>query len=278
MVRVSFSAAVVAWCFTPTQAAEGAKVLDQPSDLDLTGVVKAINFGNSSDQTISGVRFRAAPANATVDGVKNVAQGMVKVGSGSQTVPHIGDSDEDNALEQILGTSIFGSNQGKNIDMDIPVPNGFYRVQLILYDGWKSVTGNRRDVDHYVEGALAAKHYHDYPEQGNTPHAGNIATYVFEVTDGNIDIKLAGLVPNAHLSGLVISKVPVPKNQKTPNLKKDEKWVVADRTDELLNKMDPELKSQYIALKRDMTRRGHFKQFANQTFRQSDISRGIFDS
>ena len=101
VVRVSLSAAVVAWCFTlvrvartcsvpgavnqaskrrnirytfaitaVTQAAEGAKVLDRPTDLDLSGVVKAINFGETANQAIGGVIFRAAPANSTVDGVK----------------------------------------------------------------------------------------------------------------------------------------------------------------------------------------------------------------
>jgi len=50
VVRVMFSAVVVAWCFTPIQAAEVAKVLDQPMDLNLSGVIKAINFGETAYQ------------------------------------------------------------------------------------------------------------------------------------------------------------------------------------------------------------------------------------
>lgn len=43
-------------------AVAGTEVLDQPTDLDLTDVVKAINFGDTTDQEIGGVAFLAAPA------------------------------------------------------------------------------------------------------------------------------------------------------------------------------------------------------------------------
>ncbi|KKK86615.1 hypothetical protein LCGC14_2761480, partial [marine sediment metagenome] len=200
-------------------AGASAGVLDEPTDLDLSGVVKAINFGNTTNQVIGGVTFLAAPANSTVDEVKNVAQGMVSAGQGVQTLPELGDGKDDDALEQLLGTSVFGWDGGTNIGLAIPVPNGFYRVQLILYDGWQSVTGNRRDVDHYVEGSLAAANHQDYVQQNNTPHAGSIAAYVFEVTDGQIDIEVVGLIPNAHLSGLIISKLSPAAGQKAPALK-----------------------------------------------------------
>jgi len=240
-----------------------AKVLDQPSDLDLSDVIKAINFGKTTDQVIGGVTFLAAPANATVDGVKNVAQGMVTVGQHRQTLPDIGGTKDDDALEQLLGTSIYGHERGTDIDIDIPVANGFYRVQLILYDGWQSVTGNQRDVDHYVEGTLAAASYRDYAEQKSTPNAGSIATYVFEVTDGNIDMQLSGLVPNAHLSGLIVRELSLPAGQKTPDLKQGETWVVP----EVAVEGDPELTRQYRALKRDLKMRSMFQQVAHQTFR-----------
>ncbi len=158
-------------------AGANAAVLDEPADLDLSGVVKAINFGDTTDQVIGGVTFRAAPVNSTVDEVKNVAQGMVKVGQNGQTLPELGDGKDDDALEQLLGTSVFGWDGGTNIELDIPVPNGFYRVQLILYDGWQSVTSNRRDVDHYVEGALAAANCQDYIDRCSTYKRRRLSEY-----------------------------------------------------------------------------------------------------
>jgi hypothetical protein len=185
-----------------------AKVLDQPAHLEMDAVVVAINFGITTDQTIGDVTFRAAKANSTVGGLKNIAVGTVGVKQYKQALPEIGSTKDDNALEQILGTSIFGQSGEKSIKMTLDVPNGFYRVQLIIYDGWQSVTGNKRDVNHYVEGILVSGHYQDYAEQNGTPNAGSIASYVFEVVDGQINLSVEGLVPNAHLSGVIINKLP----------------------------------------------------------------------
>jgi mono/diheme cytochrome c family protein len=185
-----------------------AEVLDQPADLDLDAVVVAINFGTTTDQTIRGATFRAATANSTVGGLKNRAVGTVGVKQYKQTFPKIGSTKDDNSLEQILGTSIFGQSGEKSIKITVDVPNGLYRAQLIIYDGWQSVTGNKRDVNHYVEGVLASGHYQDFVEQNGTPDAGSVVSYVFEVLDGHIDLSVEGLVPNAHLSGLIISKLP----------------------------------------------------------------------
>ncbi len=248
-------------------AAVNAEVLDEPADLDLGGAVKAINFGVTTDQAIGGVMFLAAPVNSTVDGVKNVAQGMVAVGQHGQTLPDLGGGKEDDALEQLLGTSIFGHQRGTDIDIDIPVVNGFYRVQLILYDGWQSVTGNKRNVNHLIEGTPAATSFQDYVAQGNTPDAGCIATYVFEVKDGNIDIVVSGLVPNAHLSGLIVSKLALPPGKKTPNVKPGEVWVVPTPSVE----GDPELVRQYRALERDLKMRSMFAGVADETFRREAL-------
>ncbi len=240
-------------------------VLDEPADLDLSGIVTAINFGDTTDQVIGGVKFRAAPANATVQRVTNRAIGAVKVGQHGQTLPELGSGKDDDAMEQLLGTSIFGCDTGStNIELDIPVPNGYYRAQLILYDGWQSVTGNRRDVDHYVEGTLAAAHCQDYVQQNRTPNAGSLATYVFEVTDGQIDIDVVGLIPNAHLSGLIISRLSLSAGQKSPTLNPGETWVAPDAT----GGGDPEPRQQYITLQHDLARRDMFEKVADQTFRR----------
>jgi hypothetical protein len=184
-----------------------AEVLDQPADLDLDAVVVAINFGITTDQTIGGVTFRAATANSTVSGLKNSAVGTVGVKFANQTLPEMGSAIDDNALEQILGSSIYGQSGEKSIKMSMDIPNGFYRAQLIIYDGWESVTGNKRDVNHHVEGIHARGHYQDFAEQNRTSNAGSIASYAFEVVDGQIDLSVEGLVPNAHLSGVIISKL-----------------------------------------------------------------------
>ena len=118
-----------------------AKVLDQPAHLELRDVVVAINFGTTTDQTIAGVTFRAATANSLVAGLKNSAVGTVSIRQYEQTLPEMGSTNDDNALEQILGTSIFGRSGEKSIRMSLDVPNGFYRAQLIIYDGWETVTG-----------------------------------------------------------------------------------------------------------------------------------------
>ena len=185
-----------------------ADVLDQPARLELDAVVVAINFGTTTDQTIAGVTFRAATANSLVGGLKNSAVGTVSIRQYEQTLPEMGSTNDDNALEQILGTSIFGQSGDKSIRMSLDVPNGFYRAQLIIYDGWETVTGNKRDNNHHVEGILASGHYDDFVEQSRTPNAGSIASYVFEVVDGKLDLSVEGLVPNAHLSGVIINKLP----------------------------------------------------------------------
>jgi hypothetical protein len=185
-----------------------AGVLDKPSRLNLDAVVVAINFGTTTDQKIAGVTFRAAAANSKVGGLRNSAVGTVSIREYEQTLPEIGSTTDDNALEQILGTSIFGQSGDKSIRLSLDVPNGFYRAQLILYDGWETVTGNKRDNNHHVEGVLGFGHYDDFIEQSGTPNAGSIASYVFEVVDGTLDLSVEGLLPNAHLSGVIINRLP----------------------------------------------------------------------
>ncbi|KKM53408.1 hypothetical protein LCGC14_1554280, partial [marine sediment metagenome] len=252
--------------------AEG-KVIDSPGGLDLKDVVKAINFGITTDQVIGGVTFRAAGANSTVDGVKNTALGAVNVGAGRQTLPNIGSSDDDNALEQILGTSILGSNQTKNnIEMNISVPNGYYKAQLIIYDGWKAVTGGTRNVNHYAEGTKCAVNRDDYVEQGNTPNAGSVSSYVFEVIDGEINLKLEGLVPNAHLSGVVINKL---SSLNAVDLKPGDSFVQYDigesKRNALMESLAPEIREQYLTLEDHLIKRSMFDKVAKQTLRQDAL-------
>ncbi|MDB4676874.1 DUF1592 domain-containing protein [bacterium] len=64
-------------------------VLKSEADLDLSDPLKAINFGDTKDVQLGDVRFVAAPANSTVDGVTNQAAGDVFSGEFAQKLPRI---------------------------------------------------------------------------------------------------------------------------------------------------------------------------------------------
>ncbi len=72
-----------------TGAAVSTGIVETEMDLDLEDVIKAINFGDTKDVRIGDVRFVAAPANSTVDGVTNKAAGDVFSGEFAQKLPQI---------------------------------------------------------------------------------------------------------------------------------------------------------------------------------------------
>ena len=172
-------------------------LLDEPADLDLTNVLRAINFGVTTDQTISGVLFSAADAGATVDGVTNTASGSIYTGQYDMTVADIGDTADDDALEEILSASIYGS-----VDIDVPVPPGNYQVQTLYFEAWPaSATPGARTCNLTIEGTLVAADYDQYAEQGASSNAGSVVTYTLDVLDGNLDITN----DNIHVSGLIVN-------------------------------------------------------------------------
>jgi hypothetical protein len=71
------------------EAAVSTDILKTESDLDLKDIIKAINFGDTKDVQIGDVRFVAAAANSTVDGVTNKAAGDVFSGEYVQKLPQI---------------------------------------------------------------------------------------------------------------------------------------------------------------------------------------------
>jgi len=81
------------------------------------------------------------------------------------------------------------------------------------------------------------------------------------------DVTLSGLVPNAHVSGLVVSKIAPAPGKKTPETRPGEIGVVPTPT----ISGEPELVRQYEVLKRDLTRRLTFAQVAHQTFRREAL-------
>lgn len=64
-------------------------IVKSESDFDLNNVLKAINFGNTSNVKIRGVEFSAARANFEVDGVINKSKGHIYAGEFSQNLPWI---------------------------------------------------------------------------------------------------------------------------------------------------------------------------------------------
>ena len=70
-------------------AAVSISIVKCKSDLDLDNVLKAINFGDTKDLHIDDVKFVAAAANSTVDGVTNKSSGDVFAGEFGQKRPTI---------------------------------------------------------------------------------------------------------------------------------------------------------------------------------------------
>jgi hypothetical protein len=101
-----------------------------------------------------------------------------------------------NAASELLAASIHGSP-----DVDIAVPNGHYKLQLLLYEGWES-----RSADIVIEGKTIRQAYNMFDEQGRTFDHGSVLRYAFTLTDGNIDIEFKEHKPNIHLGGLILTK------------------------------------------------------------------------
>ena len=96
-------------------------------------------------------------------------------------------------LPELLAASIHGSP-----DVDIAMPNGTYKLQLLLYEGWRS-----RAADIVIEGKMVGEKYDMFKEQGENFNHGSVLRHSFTLTDGNIDIQIKGPL---HLGGLILSK------------------------------------------------------------------------
>ncbi len=143
---------------------------------------------------------------------------------------------------------------------------------MIIYDGWEGAAGDKRDVNHYAEGAKCAANRDDYAEQGSTPNFGSVASYVFEVIDGRINLKVERLGANACLNGLVINKLP---SLNAVDLKPGDNFVKYNealcRRNALLKSLTPEIRQQYLTLEEGLNKRGMFDSVAKQTFRQDAL-------
>jgi len=167
-------------------------MVDQAADLDLTNVVKAINFGSATNKTVSGVTFLAAYAGTTVGGVYNDAAANIGSGSG---IPTLSGADAA-ALQEIYGSNVWNP-EVVNISTDLA--DGYYKVQVLLYEQWVG----SREVTVTAETAVA-----DPLLMGTSTHpAGLVLELNTPVTDGTLNIVVSEVsaATNMHVAGLIVN-------------------------------------------------------------------------
>ncbi|MCP4337818.1 MAG: hypothetical protein GY799_02790, partial [Desulfobulbaceae bacterium] len=93
-----------------------------PGDLDLTNVIKAINFGESVSfyswetgplsvtETVGTTTFLVSTVNETVDGVTNIGHDAITGYSWGGTAPEFGATADDDALERIFASGVIGTD------------------------------------------------------------------------------------------------------------------------------------------------------------------------
>ena len=69
------------------------------------------------------------------------------------------------SLTQILGTSIVHTDA----DISIPVDNGIYKIQLLIYEGWGGSHGRAADIS--IEGKCIANNCNYWTQQGKNTSA-----------------------------------------------------------------------------------------------------------
>ncbi|MDA7902870.1 PSD1 and planctomycete cytochrome C domain-containing protein [Mariniblastus sp.] len=87
-------------------SADRVLIVKSQADLEFNEVVKAINFGDTKDLHIGGVKFTAAAVNTTINGVTNKATGDVFSGQYGQKLPAIVKEKPHNGLGGDLSTFV----------------------------------------------------------------------------------------------------------------------------------------------------------------------------
>ena len=181
--------------------------VEEVAELDLGDitVVKAINFTGPDDttvRTIGGVTFTNSYRGITVDGVTNNADGECGPGGGqgARTGPKTDDAD----LNALYSTYHYYFGNGI---VDVTLPNGKYKVQLLLHDGWNQPG---RVASFTIEGESFE---HDYmAAQGALPGKveeinGGVLAHTVELTDDTLNIGIGHVAGGAKpFNGLVISQ------------------------------------------------------------------------
>ncbi|MDB4624654.1 PSD1 and planctomycete cytochrome C domain-containing protein [Rubripirellula sp.] len=121
-----------------TDSPDHVQIIKSGSNLDLKDVLKAINFGETKDLNIRDVRFSAAAANTTVDGVTNTAAGDVYVGQYGQKRPAIlkGNANDwpDGNLASLVSKAYHLALNRPPSNHELTMSLQFIRLQLQDYD------------------------------------------------------------------------------------------------------------------------------------------------
>jgi hypothetical protein len=130
-------------------SADRVAIVKSQADLDLKDVIKAINFGNTNDLYIGGVKFTAAAVNTTINGVTNKATGDVYSGQYGQKLP-----------------AIRKEKAHERISEDLPT--------IVTNTYWLAL--NRRPSNYELQAAMQfiERQQNDY-EQSNTANAKSAA-------------------------------------------------------------------------------------------------------
>ncbi len=130
--------------------AANAALVNGAADLNLTDVVKAINFGEdavidagggtlATNETVGSTTFLVSNVNVTVDGVTNTASDGVSIGFWDASSPEFGSTTDDDALERVFASSVY---HGSVVYIDVTLPSDYYKVQVLLYEGWDATSRN----------------------------------------------------------------------------------------------------------------------------------------
>ena len=144
---------------------------------------------------------KKAHIDAELERLADIERRLLKATEDKAQEPDVQKQKDLASLTQILGTSIY-----RNADISVPVDNGIYKIQLLIYEGWGGSHGRAADIS--VEGKRIAHNYNYWTQQGQTPQQGSLISHSAEITDGQIDISMKGTVPGIapHMSGLIISR------------------------------------------------------------------------
>ncbi|MES2920252.1 MAG: PQQ-dependent sugar dehydrogenase [Verrucomicrobiota bacterium] len=184
-------------------------LLTGSADLDPVGAITAGSAydggaGSCTDGTrvTGGIDFgdTYTPVNPSFTG------GLFGNANGTSAVtPNFGDAQ----LNEVIRTQAYGANLG----MNLALPNGTYKIQLLFWEPYfgLQVAGavGSRVFNIVVEGQPSVTGLDLIAQHGSgVLNKGVIYTQVVSVTDGSLDINLTGTTDNATFAGIVVSSAP----------------------------------------------------------------------
>ncbi len=195
----------------PDQSAEGMRVFESASELDFSGLFTyAVNFEGGPPVSIMDAAFTSvsrsgagAPAGMTIQGFNH----RYTWNAGS----NLGSGPDDNALETVLGTKMFGyqTATGK-ISLQVE-PGETYKLQLLIGEGYTNSRNYRIEIEapafaHNLVG-VSLDSSSDFR---SSTTQGYVISKRVTSDDGLIEIdfsRLSGGDSNYHIGGLTLEKL-----------------------------------------------------------------------